>query len=434
MYILDYFKICYTKNVILESINEWNEGDFMSKKKLAWIAVGSFVSIFILYFFIHWVRIKTAKIEVVLKDDLTVEFAEEKRVSDFITSINGKIIDDKKVDTTKLGTKEIYFSFMNDDHIKVSYQFQIKVVDSVEPMIRLNSIYPVLKGSEIDLTKKIFCGDQYDHKPKCSIEGTYDMNTVGDYPLIFKAEDSSGNTSQKSFTLRVYEPVPATKQTPVEPTEPIYTDFLQVVKDHKKKHTKIGIDISSFQGEVDFKKLKQAGVEFVMIRIGASRGIGTELFLDKQFKRNMKEAKKHGIPTGVYLYSYANSIESAKKEAKWVIKQLKKYKLQLPVAFDWENWNYYNDYELSFFGLTSMAEAFAFEIEKAGYEAMIYSSKNYLEQIWFPTKYDIWLAHYTDQTNYQGTYKMWQLCEDGKVDGIAGKVDIDILYENKKFD
>ena len=101
MYILDYFKICYTKNVILESINEWNEGDFMSKKKLAWIAVGSFVSIFILYFFIHWVRIKTAKIEVVLKDDLTVEFAEEKRVSDFITSINGKIIDDKKVDRSE---------------------------------------------------------------------------------------------------------------------------------------------------------------------------------------------------------------------------------------------------------------------------------------------------------------------------------------------
>jgi len=75
-----------------------------------------------------------------------------------------------------------------------------------------------------------------------------------------------------------------------------------------------------------------------------------------------------------------------------------------------------------------MAEAFLEEIENAGYKGMLYSSKTYLENIWLETPYDIWLAHYTPKTNYQGNYKMWQLCNNGKIDGIEGNVDIDILY------
>ena len=59
---------------------------------------------------------------------------------------------------------------------------------------------------------------------------------------------------------------------------------------------------------------------------------------------------------------------------------------------------------------------------------MLYSSKNYLEKIWMENDYDIWLAHYTDKTDYEGTYKMWQICENGKIDGINGMVDIDIMY------
>ena len=72
-----------------------------------------------------------------------------------------------------------------------------------------------------------------------------------------------------------------------------------------------------------------------------------------------------------------------------------------------------------------MAETFLKTIEKAGYEGMLYSSKYYLENIWFPTKYDIWLAHYTQQTDYKN-YRFWQICNDGTVDGIKGAVDIDI--------
>ena len=96
----------------------------------------------------------------------------------------------------------------------------------------------------------------------------------------------------------------------------------------------------------------------------------------------------------------------------WVVKQLKKYKVNLPIAFDWEEWAYFNDYNLSFFGLTSMAEAFLDTIKENGYQGMLYSSKTYLENIWFPTSYDIWLAHYTEKTNYQGKYRFWQICDN----------------------
>ena len=76
-----------------------------------------------------------------------------------------------------------------------------------------------------------------------------------------------------------------------------------------------------------------------------------------------------------------------------------------------------------------MAKEFNNEVKKEGYVGMLYSSKSYLENIWGEVNYPVWLAHYTNQTNYQGKYIVWQLCENGKVDGIEGKVDINIRYQ-----
>ena len=378
-----------------------------------------------------YIRVKTAKIEVKLVSNLKIEFNEDIKISDLIVSINGKILDDRKINTTKLGKQTISFNFKNNDGIKVSYSFQIEVVDTIEPLIWITSSYTVLKDSDVDLTKQILCGDNYDSNPKCTIEGDYDLNTVGDYNLVFKATDSSGNTETAPFILHVVEPKQVENQVTeeIETNENNFTLFSDVINKYKKNNNKIGIDVSSWQGKINFKKLKSAGVEFVMIRVGGTRGLNEEYFVDDQFERNIQEANKHNIDVGVYFYSYSNTIETAKKDAKWVLKQIKNYNVDLPIAFDWENWKYYNEYNLSFFGLTSMAEAFLDEIEKAGYDGMLYSSKTYLENVWMNPKHDIWLAHYTDQTSYAGKYKMWQMCENGKVDGIDTLVDIDILYK-----
>lgn len=392
------------------------------KKKIGF--VGLLLLLILSYFLYNYFRIKYAKIEVTLVENLTLEFSEKKHVSDYITSINGKIIDDYIIDSTELGKKKVAFTFINDDHIKVKYSYTIEVVDTVEPLIWLGSSYSVPVGSDIHLTDKILCGDNYDNRPNCYIEGNYDLNTVGTYPLVFKAIDSSGNEESVAFDLNVYQP--SNTEKPASPKTT--TAYRDIVSKHKNETTKIGIDVSSWQGTIDFEKIKNAGVEFIMVRVGGTRGTNGEYFLDKQFKRNMEEANKYGINVGVYFYSYSDSLEGAKKDAEWVVEQIKDYKVTLPIAFDWEEWAYFNDYNMSFFGLTNMADVFLSTIEAAGYQGMLYSSKLYLEKVWLETDYDTWLAHYTEQTNYEGPYKIWQLCDNGKVDGIEGPVDINVMY------
>lgn len=375
---------------------------------------------------VQYIRIKTAKIEVTLIDNLTVPFGEKRTVSDFITSINGNIMNNYEIDTKSLGEKEISFQFINDDHIKVKYSYKIEVVDVTAPVIWLSGSYTVTKGSNIDLTKKILCGDDLDNHPTCNIEGEYDLNTLGVYPLIFKAEDKSGNKTEQKFNLNVIEPKKNTSTSSKQP--PSYTNFSDVLSTYKTENTRIGIDVSSWQGEIDFDALENAGVEFIIIRVGGTKGRDKEYFVDNYFERNIIEANKRNIEVGIYFYSYANSNEKAKEEAEWVIDKIKEYKVDLPIAYDWENWSSFNDYNLSFFGLTTMADTFLDTVKNAGYEGLLYSSKSYLERLWFPSKYDTWLAHYVDKTNYKGDYKYWQLCSDGKIDGIKGAVDIDIMY------
>lgn len=373
---------------------------------------------------VQYIRIKTAKIEVNLVEDLTINFAEKKKVSDFITSINGTILNDYEIDSTTLGTKTISFDFKNEENIKVSYAYDVEVVDKTAPVVWLSGSYTITKGQDIDLAKKILCGDNVDSNPNCYVEGEYNYDKVGVYPLVFKAEDQSGNVTEQKFNLNVVEPK---KNTNTNQT-PTYTYFSDIVRDYKTEKTRIGIDVSSWQGEIDFDAIKNAGVEFIIIRVGGTRGRGGEYFIDNTFARNITEANKRNIDVGIYFYSYANSNEKAKEEAEWVIEQLKEYKVTLPIAYDWENWSTFNEYNLSFFGLTNMAETFLDTLKDAGYEGLLYSSKNYLERLWFPSKYDTWLAHYVDETNYKGKFKYWQLCSDGKIDGINGAVDIDILY------
>lgn len=398
------------------------------KKKIYFslIALGITIMIYGSYKIYNYIRIKTAKIDIILKDNLVLEFNDKKHVSEFIDSINGKIINDYIIDSTKVGNKNIKFQFINHDGIKLQYEFQIKVVDTVAPVIWLGNSYSLPKDSTVNLTDKILCGDNYDNDPNCYIEGVYNINQVGTYPLVFKAIDSSGNIKTQNFTLNIYEPK-SSEENNSSPKEE-YTYFEDIVKNYKTDKTKIGIDVSSWQGDIDFKKIKKAGVEFIIIRVGGTRGTNGKYFLDSKFKNNIKNANKYGIDVGIYFYSYANSLKSAKRDAKWVLKQIKKYDVNLPIAFDWEEWTYFNEYNLSFFGLTSMADTFLRTIENNGYKGMLYSSKAYLNTIWLPLDYDIWLAHYTTSTNYEGDYKFWQICDNGKIDGIESKVDIDIMY------
>ena len=373
----------------------------------------------------HYLQIKFANIEIVLKDNLKTDFLSDAKVSDFIESINGKIVDDYIIDTTKIGKQEVRFTYINEDDIELDCSYNIQVVDVTPPLIWLNSTYNVNVGSKVSLVDDILCGDDYDPNPACEVIGDYNMNEVGSYDLVFKATDSSGNVTEQEFTLNVRKPASGSSSSNTSRTQ---TDFTDIVAEYKNESTEIGIDVSKWQGDIDFNALKKAGVEFIIIRVGTSDGIGGENLVDSKFIQNIEGANKVGIPVGIYFYSYANSNARAEADAKWVLDQIKDYQVDLPIVFDWENWGFYNEFNLSFFGLSDMANSFLSVIEDAGYEGMLYSSKNYLEKIWLEMDYPVWLAHYTSKTNYAGTYSYWQLCNNGSVTGIDGDVDINIRY------
>ena len=372
-------------------------------------------------FYNKW-RIENAVIDVKLNKNLDVEVYSEAVVSDFIKSINGKIIDDYLINTKELGKKEITFKFINDDDIEVKYSFNVNVVDSTKPWIFSSSSFSINKGYTGNLEEELFCGDNYDNDPSCTLTGYYDYNTVGSYPLTFTGVDSSGNTSITNFNLIVKSKSNSTNSSS-------YINYSDVVLKHKNENTMIGLDVSRWQGDINFQEVKDAGVEFVFVRVGSQRGVGGEYYIDPKFHQNIKGFNEVGIPVGIYFYSYADSIKSAKTEAKWVVEQLKGYKVDLPVVFDWENWSFFQEFGISFYNLTEIAKSYLNVIEDAGYEGMLYSSKNYLENVWYKTKYPVWLAHYTDKTNYEGEYKVWQLCANGRVSGINGNVDINVMYK-----
>ena len=370
----------------------------------------------------------TDELNITLRNILEVEFLDKVRVSDFVTLKEGKIKDNYLINTTIVGDKTIDF-VMQKKGRDYKTSFNIKVVDSIEPTVWLKNTYYVTVGAEDNFKDKIMCGDNYDDNPVCEIKGEYDLNTSGTYNLEFVATDSSNNTVTKDFTIVVREPVKSdNKNEKTDAREHKVTLFSDIVDKHKNENTQIGIDISKWQGDVDFNALKNAGVEFVIIRVGSAEGIGKDRFVDSKFIQNITRANEAKIPVGIYYYSYADNSKRAVEDAKWILKQIKGYDVELPIVFDWENWANFNKYHISFYHLTKMAEDYLDVFKKAGYEGMLYSSKYYLENIWLDTSYDKWLAHYVDNTTYEGDYSFWQLCDNGRVDGISGDVDIDIRY------
>lgn len=368
-----------------------------------------------------------------LIENLKVPVYSKVKVKDLIASIDGKVITNKTLNTEELGKQEVSFVYKNKNNKEKRGVFTIDVVDEEKPLVWLSGSYSARVGSDLNLEDEIFCADNYDSNPTCKIEGTYDLNTAGTYNLTYVATDSNKNEERINFTLNVYEPAPATTtQTPApaEEREEVVTAFNDVVATHKDENTEIGIDVSKWQGDIDFKKVKDAKATFVMIRVGSQQGVDGEYILDPYFKQNIENALANDLKVGVYFYSYANSKKEARKQATWVLDQIKDYELTLPIAFDWECYNSFNQMELSLFGLNEVAESFLEKVEDKGYDGMLYGSKNYLNSIWKYHDYDVWLAHYTDQTDYDSHYVMWQLCQDGRIDGINTAVDINVLYKN----
>lgn len=209
-------------------------------------------------------------------------------------------------------------------------------------------------------------------------------------------------------------------------------DFMKYNKNGEETSF-VGVDISKYQEYVDFNKLKKAGIDFCMLRVGA-RGYGTgQLVLDPYFQENIKRATDAGLDIGVYFFSQAITEEEAKEEANMVLEQIEDYEVKYPVVFDMEYVE--NDTarveQLSRAEKTAITQAFCQMVEIEGYTPMIYGKKEWLLKKIDLTQledYDVWLAQYEDIPDYPYQFTMWQYTTKGKVDGIAGKVDLNISF------
>lgn len=195
----------------------------------------------------------------------------------------------------------------------------------------------------------------------------------------------------------------------------------------------VGTDISKYQDYVDFVKLKKAGIDFIMLRVGA-RGYGSgQIVMDEYFTDNIKRATDAGLDVGVYFFSQAITVEEAVEEANLVLESIKDYKITYPVAFDMEHIE--NDTaridNLTKTDKTTIALAFLDTIKNAGYKTIIYGDKEWLiKQIDMSklTAYDVWLSQEEDVPDYPYQFTMWQYTTKASIDGIAGYANLDISF------
>lgn len=213
-------------------------------------------------------------------------------------------------------------------------------------------------------------------------------------------------------------------------------------KDETQQLT-MGIDVSKYQGTIDWAKVKASGVEFAMIRVGYRAKSTGEIFEDPTARYNMQEAQAAGIKVGAYFFSSAVTQDEARAEAAFTKEIIAKYRITYPVAYNCEDFQSADSrqYGLSIEDRTNLACAFLDEISAGGYTPMFYASRSELEGSaqWdtqtLSSKYKIWVAQYPDQpypqtaaSSYLGTHDMWQYTSQGKVDGISGRADVNLAY------
>lgn len=305
-----------------------------------------------------------------------------------------------QVSTSKGKKQNVYFTVTDEsgnDDPEITYE-EISAIELIDQMamIRIGKqiqIEPILYplGSQDTLTYTSHNTGIADVSSNGVVTG------VGTGSTIITVTASSGVYAQFSVT--------------------VYNDVLR------------GIDVSKWQGDIDWKKVSMSGIDFAMIR--SSFG---NMHTDEKLAENVAGCEKYGIPYGFYHYSYADSVKEAKKEARYFLSVIKNYSPEYPIVLDIENDHFK---KMSRKQVTNIIIAFAREIENAGYYVSIYSFANFFNDYVDMSKikdYDIWIACWGDEERlnsfYDGPYGMWQYSATGSVTGIDGEVDLDYAYKD----
>ena len=194
----------------------------------------------------------------------------------------------------------------------------------------------------------------------------------------------------------------------------------------------LGVDVSAHQGQIDWEQVRQAGMEFAIIRLGYRGYTSGGVYEDEYARANLEGARAAGLKVGVYFYSQALDEGEARREAQFCVDLLEGEPLDLPVVFDWE----YAGEDTRSADMTSNAlmactRAFCEEVKAAGYEPMIYFNPHIAENLLRLEElqeYPFWLAMYSDQMTWPHEVEMWQYTATGSVPGISGDTDINLWF------
>ena len=201
---------------------------------------------------------------------------------------------------------------------------------------------------------------------------------------------------------------------------------------------KQGIDVSYYQnlkGEINWDKVKADGIDFVFVRV-AYRGYGTgRIVEDSHYKVNIEGAMAAGLQVGVYIFSQAITPEEGREEAQFLIDRVGEYNLELPLIMDYEyagsSTGRLYEAKLSREEATACYQAFRDTAAAQGYQSAVYANKNFLNKQLVASGLDnVWLAHYTTETDYAGDYDFWQCTSSGSVEGIVGLMDLDFWFDD----
>lgn len=286
-----------------------------------------------------------------------------------------------------------------------------------------------------------FLKDKFDENGKAVPVNGGSVGEVRTRPVIEKEEtfyqlDGKKILMQNSVYGEVFMPVFAdVPACSLDMNSLVTRNGYAFYKENEEITSIAGIDVSEHQGDIDWNAVKNAGIEFAIIRVGYRTYGGGEITLDTTFEQNLRNADAAGIKTGVYFFSQAIDPEEAIEEADAVIDAIRPYNITYPVIFDWEliTGDSARTDAMTVDNLADACISFCERVKSAGYTPMIYQNKNTtMFKLDLPKlqDYDFWLAEYGDKPTYYYDYQMWQYSSTGKVPGINGEVDMNISFKD----
>jgi len=300
----------------------------------------------------------------------------------------------------------------------IPFELHVKDVGSYKDQDQDGVVYiGDLKAGDYELSMDEVEGFEIPAPAMVHVKEKVEYTAISDITLLMKTEDDIVVANEDTAVKEALEDADGTEITELQ---------------ELNGAAQLGIDVSKYNGDIDWDKVRNAGIQFAIIRAGYRGSSTGALVEDPYFRQNMQGALAAGLKVGVYFFTQAVNEVEAVEEASMVMQLCKDYKLTYPIFIHPEG--ACGDGRAHGLGVperTAVCKAFCETIESANYTSGVYASRNWFNHNLYMgdlDKYAIWLAEYRDEPQYGGKYQFWQYTSSGYVDGIEGRVDLDISY------